>query len=155
MKVFCLKYPRNTITDILICLLCVFVILLILINADADYVQVSADTDIITNFLDSNGWIVNEKLLSVNDKLIPDKSDDVNCEYFSLQEYQGFSLDEFIGRHVKQYSYPLLNYPGYENMQDIYINLLLYNDKIIGADICCVSINGFITGAVRNGKNSS
>lgn len=151
MKVMCLRYPRNTVTDILICLLCIFVISLILINAEyRKEMRCDVKYDVISGFLEENGWIADISSGSVSEKTIPYFFDETYEEYSLLQKSQGFDIEDYKGKKVEVDSFPLLNFPGYEHMENIYINLIIYNGEIIGADIHCNSINGFITGAVRN-----
>ncbi len=151
MKVLCLRYPRNTVTDILICLLCIFIIALILINADyRKDMRCSTTDDVITDFLEENGWIADVDSGSFSEKTIPAAFDETYEEYSLLQRKQGFDLEKYKSGKITVFSYPLMNYPGYEDSDNIYINLLVYEGKIIGADILCTSINGFITGAVRD-----
>ncbi len=151
MKVLCLRYPRNTVTDILICLLCIFIISLILIKADyTNDIRCSTADSMIAEFLSVNGWKVDFDSEVISEKNIPYIFDDTYEEYSSLQKKQGFDLEKYKSRKITVFSYPLLNYPGYEDSDNIYINLLVYEGKIIGADILCTAINGFITGAVRD-----
>lgn len=156
MKMLIFRYPRNAVTDILVSLLCMFVIALILINAEYRYdVYCSNENDIISQFLADNGWIADVGAGSCEEKLIPDVFDDTYKQYSVLQEKQGFSLEKYKGRKVTVCSFPLRNYPGYEGSDNVFINLMLCDGRIIGADILCTSINGFITGAVRNGNTET
>ncbi len=153
MKVLCLRYPRNAVTDILICLLCVLIISLILIKADyTKEIHCITSESAIAEFLSVNGWRVDFDSEAISEKTIPYMFDDTYEEYSSLQKEQGFDITRYKGKRVAVVSYQLQNFPGYENSENVFINLLMYNNKIIGADILCTSINGFITGAVRNGN---
>lgn len=153
MKVLCLRYPRNAVTDILICLLCVLIISLILIKADyTNEIHCITSDSAIAEFLSVNGWLVDFDSEAISEKTIPYMFDDTYEEYSSLQVEQGFDITRYKGKRVAVVSYQLQNFPGYENSENVFINLLMYNNKIIGADILCTSINGFITGAVRNGN---
>ncbi len=156
MKVLCFRYPRNTVTDILICLLCIFIISLIFINADYRKVILFIGTDdIIIDFLEENGWDADIDAGSYSEKTIPAVFDETYEEYSLLQKKQGFDIEKYKGKRITFLSYSLLNFPEYENSSNVYINFLVYNGKIIGADILCTSINGFITGAVRNGNTET
>ena len=156
MKVLCFRYPRNTVTDILICLLCVFIITLILINGDYRRdISCSVTEDAISSFLDENGWIADIGECNFSEKIIPADFDETYREYSALQEKQGFNIEGYKGKKIAVYSYPLLNFPGYEDSDNIYINFLIFRGEIIGADILSTSMNGFITGAVRHGNNQT
>ena len=155
MKVLCFRYPRNKVTDILICLLCVFIIALILVNAEYRTDVPCVADDVITSFFENNGWIVDPDSESVTDKTLPLFFDETNREYSLLQQNQGFDIEKYRGKKISVITYTLLNYPEYEDNGNVYINLLVYDNEIIGADILCTSIHGFITGAVRNGNNET
>ena len=156
MRLYCFRYPRNAVTDILICLLCIFIIMLILINADyRKGLHCSAADDAISRFLEDNGWVTDADSVSVCEKKIPEVFDDTYREYSSLQKKQGFDIAKYKGKTVSLISYRLLNFPVSEDNSNIYINFLIYNNEIIGADIHCTSVNGFITGAFRYGNNQT
>lgn len=156
MRLYCFRYPRNTVTDILICFLCIFIILLVLINADykKDLYCDAAD-DAVSSFLENNGWLTDAASLSISEKKIPEVFDETYREYSLLQKKQGFDIEKYKGKTVRHISYRLLNFPGFEDNNNIYINFLIFNNEIIGADILCTNLNGFITGAVRHGNNQT
>ena len=149
MKVFCIRYPRNKVTDVLICLMCIFIISLILSNGKTAVCSVGDEAAAVVDFIESYGWSIEYESLQISSKLIPYEFDDVYDDYKELQNQQGFTLDNLKGKTVQQYSYRVLNFPGYENSEIVFVNILLYDGKISAADICCTSINGFITGVVR------
>ncbi len=155
MKVICLKYPRNTVTDILLSLLCIFIILLILLNGKTSYIYTSSGENDLLSFVEYYGWSVDASTYTQKQIVIPIAHDKAYEDYFKLQHRQGFFLENYKGKEISVNTFNLLNYPGYEGREDIFINILTLDNTIIGADICCVSINGFITGVVTDGKNSS
>ena len=150
MKVFCVKYPRNTVTDILLSLLCIFIISLILINGKYKTESVFVDDNqIVYDFIENYGWLADYSECEKTSVNIPYIFDDVYKDYNVLQMSQGFDLEGYKGRAVLKYTYRLLNFPEYENDDNVFINVLLSDGVIIGADILSTSINGFITGVVR------
>ncbi len=151
MKIFCVRYPRDIVTDVLICLMCIFSINLILIRADSDVKDVCGTSyDIINKFLSENLWEADFSACEISYKTIPYVFDETYSEYSFLQKSQGFDIEELKGKDVIKISMPIKNYPGYENNDAVYINFLVYDNRIVAADILCTSINGFITGAVRD-----
>ena len=149
MKILCLRYPRNTVTDILICLLCSFMIILIVSNGKTAVNTSGNDISDVVAFIEENGWEIDYSSVCTAIKKIPESFDKVYSDYNELQQKQGFDLSGFKGKTVYQYTYSLLNLPGFENSDDIFVNILMYDGVICAADICCTSINGFITGVVR------
>ena len=153
MKIFCFRYPRNTVTDVLVSLLCLFVIILIVTNGKT-VINTSADiSQDVTEFIESHGYVVDKASRVANIRKIPEYFDKVYSDYNEIQLEQGFDLSAYKGKTVCQYTYPLLNFPGFEDCDNIYVNVMVYDGNICAADICCASVNGFITGVVKNELN--
>ncbi len=150
MRFVCFRYPRNRVTDILICLLCIFLIILIF-QFDSAVVVCDSDADgTALDFLENNGWVVDEKSVSFSQTEFSFSSESVMDEYIELQKAQGFLIEPYIGKTVKKISYEVLNLSGYLNEPGIYANVYIYDDKIIAAEICSVRIDGFLQGAVAD-----
>ena len=149
MKILCFRYPRNAVTDVLICLMCIFIIVLIVSNGKAVVNTAANEVSDIVEFIEQNGWVIDYSSLRTSIKKIPDNFDIVYSDYNELQREQGFDLRALRGKSVCQYTYNVLNFPGYEENDDIFVNVLMYDGIICAADIYCTSINGFITGVVR------
>ena len=70
--------------------------------------------------------------------VIPFEFSDVYVKYNNLQLEAGFNLEAYRGKEVYKYTYNVL-------ADDFtVVNLLVYDDLIIGGDICNIKINGFI-----------
>ncbi|MCD7723617.1 MAG: DUF4830 domain-containing protein [Clostridiales bacterium] len=95
-------------------------------------------------YLTSLGWEFDseytEKLVT-----IPAEFNDTYSDYNELQLGGGFDLTPYKGQEVTVYTYALTNYAGYENSGCIYANLIVYNNELIGGDVCSTSVSdGFI-----------
>lgn len=106
-------------------------------------------------YLAQFGLSVNEKPIDVKEVIIPSEFDDVYKNYNEIQLEQGFDLTQYASKRVKQWTYIVKNYPGYENSDLIRANMLIYDGKVIGGDICSVELNGFMHGFVVPQKNPS
>ena len=96
-------------------------------------------------FLQSYGWEVNEQPCEMVQVVIPETFGDVYENYNEIQKQQGFDLSRFRGKQVSRCSYEVLNYPGQKEY--IRANLLIYNQEVIGGDICSIyAENGFMHG---------
>ena len=96
-------------------------------------------------FLSQFGWRVDENPIDVKEVEIPASFDEVYERYNALQTEQGFDLTPYCGTRVKQWTYRVLNYPGFENEPDqIRANLLVYDGVVIGGDISSVALDGFM-----------
>lgn len=97
-------------------------------------------------FLASFGWQAEEEPEEIADVLIPNTFDDVYERYNALQKEQGCDLKRYAGRRCKRYSYAVKNYPDEEHVR---ANLLVYDGRIIGGDICSLRLDGFMHGFAR------
>jgi hypothetical protein len=95
-------------------------------------------------FIEQYGWDVSDNPVEYMEVLIPAKFDDTYTQYNNIQKMQGADLSKYNGKKVKRYTYEVKNYPG--QAQGIRANLLVYDDKIIGGDICSIEFGGFIHG---------
>ncbi len=111
--------------------------------------QAAAQTDGSDNqkriaFLAQYGWEVEEEPAESKDVAIPMEFGDVYQKYNEIQLSQGYDLEAYRGKCVKQYSYTVTNYPGVTD--PVRANLLVYEGKIIGGDVCSLNLGGFMHG---------
>ncbi len=74
--------------------------------------------------------------------LIPEQFDAVYNNYNNLQKSAGMNLEKYRGKTAVMYTYTLKGYKSHEGT--VYLHLLVYNDRLIGGDICSAEINGFM-----------
>ena len=100
-----------------------------------------------TAFLSQFGWKITEDPMEVCEVIIPAEFDAAYTEYNALQQKQGLDLAPYASLRAKRWTYEVLNYPGYENRPGlVQANLLVYEGKVIGGDICSAELNGFMQG---------
>lgn len=92
-------------------------------------------------FLKAYGWVVEEEACEVAEVAIPMEFDAVYAGYERIQQEQGLSLEDYQGKRVRRYSYAVLNYP--QHPEHVRANLLVYQQEIIGGDICSLELDGF------------
>ncbi|WMJ23616.1 DUF4830 domain-containing protein [Paludicola sp. MB14-C6] len=95
-------------------------------------------------FLKSFGWNVSSEAVEIVEVAIPAEFNDVYNNYNKIQKAQGFDLEKYKGKRVKRFTYEVLNYPTQK--EGVRANMLVYNNKIIGGDICSVQLDGFMHG---------
>ncbi len=150
MFIFALKPKRKhfvigaIITAAVICIVCLFSC-----KGESTSVMKKENLSASTNeervaFFSQFGWEVKEEAAEVKDVAIPSVFGDVYEKYNEIQKEQGFDLLDYRGKQVKQYSYVVTNYPDYEG--EVRGNLLVYEGKVIGGDICSLTLNGFMHG---------
>ena len=69
---------------------------------------------------------------------------DVFEEYNSIQKQQGFDLEDYKGKDVTIYTYEVYNYEG--KPENMVANLMIYENRLIGGDLSCTELGGFIQG---------
>ncbi len=87
------------------------------------------------------GWQIDNEPLEVEEIVIPEKFDEVYSKYNELQKSMGFDLEKHKGDKCKRYCYKVKNYKGKE---DVVINMLIYQNKLIGGDISSRELGGFM-----------
>ncbi len=100
----------------------------------------------ILEFISHFGWEVINEPDDVREVIIPVEFDDVYNNYNSIQLAQGYDLEKYAGERVKKWSFTITNYPGYEEQDFIKINVLVFEGKVIGGDVCSVKLDGFMHG---------
>lgn len=146
MKILCIRYPRNAVTDILVSFLCLFIIVLILQNGEvADTSYKNYGSELVSDYLSSHGWDINSEDICETSVLLPDEFSSSMNDYFQLQLEQGFDLTDYAGKVISRYDTEILNYPD-NTVKDVFASVYVYENKIIASDIHSVSINGFMHG---------
>lgn len=94
-------------------------------------------------FLQSFGWQVEPQAAETREVMIPAEFSDVYTAYNAMQKAQGFDLKPYAGQVCTQYKYKITNYPEED---EVYATLLVQGDLIIGGDVACGEIDGFMHG---------
>lgn len=98
-------------------------------------------------FLSQFGWKIAEDPAEVSEVIIPQEFDKGYTEYAEMNKAQGLDLGLYKGVRAKRWTYNVLNYPGYENRSGVVqANLLIYEGRVIGGDICSLEQGGFMQG---------
>lgn len=111
-----------------------------------NYDKIKSNDDRI-NFIKQFGWEVEAQPLKEQEVMIPKDFDKVFAAYNEIQRKQGLDLTSFKKKNVMRYTYAVTNYPDYEG--EVYVNILVYRNTVIGGDICSADVNGFVHGFER------
>ncbi len=98
-------------------------------------------------FLKGLGWEVSEKPIDVRSVIIPQEWNDIYAEYNKLQLQQGFDLDKYRGKNAEIYTYEVYNYG--DSRPNIVANLIICDSRLIGGDVCCTELGGFMQGLAK------
>ena len=116
------------------------------VDASYNYEKIKSNDDRI-NFIKQFGWEVEAEPLKEQQVVIPKDFDKVFAAYNEIQRKQGLDLSSFKKKSVMRYTYVVTNYPDYEG--EVYINVLIYRNNVIGGDVCSADVNGFVHGFER------
>ena len=97
-------------------------------------------------FLSQFGWKISEDPVEISEVIIPRDFDAGYLEYAEMNKAQGLDLEPYKGMRAKRWTYAVLNYPGLENQDGVQANLLIFEGRIIGGDICSLDTGGFLHG---------
>lgn len=98
-------------------------------------------------FISQFGWKISDDPVEISEVIIPEDFDAGYVEYAAMNKAQGLELEPYKGVRAKRWTYDVLNYPGLENMDGtVQINLLIYDGRVIGGDVCSLEQGGFIHG---------
>lgn len=110
-------------------------------------------------FLAGFGWETPEQPEETVQVLIPEQFDEVMLSYNAIQKAQGADLSPYAGKTVTRYTFVVTNFYEGDNIvknsddtvteSDIRANVLVYNGKIIGGDVCSLALGGFMQGFAK------
>jgi uncharacterized protein YpuA (DUF1002 family) len=111
------------------------------------YEKVYSNSDRV-EFISKFGWTVAQTPIEEVEVSIPAEFDTVYIGYNDIQKAQGLNLAKYKGKEVVRYTYEVTNYEGYDGT--VYVNLLVYRNKIVGGDVCSADSSGFIHGFAKS-----
>ena len=106
-------------------------------NAVADEVD-------LVNFIKQFGWEIEDAPAETIAIYIPKNFDTVLERYNTIQKNQGYDLTKYRGEKATRYTYVITNYPGVTDK--VVINVIVHNGEVIGGDVCCKALGGFMHG---------
>ncbi|NLT40468.1 MAG: DUF4830 domain-containing protein [Clostridiales bacterium] len=142
---------KKLITAVLIIAIIVCIIIIAAGRGDNEYRDAFSEEISVTNiksnedrvaFLSALGWEVDPIIVEMEEAVIPKEFGDTYKAYNKIQLEQGFDLLEYAGKRVKRYTYAVTNYPDIPD--NVYADLIIYKDRVIGGDICCIASDGFM-----------
>ena len=108
---------------------------------EVDFSNVRDEDDRVA-FIEQFGLKVKGAACDECDFLMPENFDRVIMGYNEIQKSQGLDLSKYAKKKVKRYTYEIDGYDGYDG--DVFVNLLVYRNRIIGCDISSADPEGFV-----------
>ena len=150
MFVFSTKLTKTKIATIVLVCACIALVVILAIPGGNATAGKTNKTILKTNeeridYLASYGWTTENEPLETVETAIPTEFDETYEKYNSLQKEQGYDLSAYKGKTVTRYTYKITNYPN-ESVQDARVNMLIYENRLIGIDVSSTEIGGFMHG---------
>lgn len=149
MVIFTAKLSRFRLIGILAAAIALILLVIFLANrGTGTTMEPVAGTKLSTpesrsDFLLSCGYKTAQEPVRTQEVLIPKEFTEVYSQYNQLQRTQGFDLSKYKGKRVMQYVYLVEAQPE-ESSDPVYATLLLYKNKLIGADLSRGGADGFL-----------
>ncbi len=93
-------------------------------------------------FIEQSGYTVLDKNPTAKSVTLPQKFYDVYEGYNALQKKSGYDLSYYKGCEVMMYTYSINPPSGYND--ESVINIIVYNDRVIGGDVSSKTFGGFM-----------
>ena len=93
-------------------------------------------------FIEGLGVMVKDDPVSEKVFSAPESFDRVIAGYNEIQKAQGLDLTKYERKRVTHYAYEVTNY---DHQGTVYVNLLVYRNRIIAADISSAADGGFVS----------
>jgi Na+-translocating ferredoxin:NAD+ oxidoreductase RnfG subunit len=112
-------------------------------NSEISYEKIKTNDDRI-EFLRQFGLEVVPDAVTASEVHIPTEFDRFFLEYNEIQKRQGLDLTKYKNKNVMRYTYEVTNYDGYDGT--VYVNMIVYRNRVIGGDVASADVTGFIHG---------
>ena len=133
---------KKIIIIVILILSAISVLLLVKKIADNKKREINlCETDSIVLYLKNNGWETDPEMIACKNVIIPYEFNNIYIQYNNIQKQQGFNLEKYKGSSVLLTICPVTNY---HDDSKVYAELLIKENRLIGADLKCSGANGFI-----------
>ncbi len=113
---------------------------------DVDFSGIKTEEDRIA-FLSSLGIVVDPLSVEAVDFVMPENFDRVMLGYNEIQKAQGLDLSKYAKKKVTRYTYSVNDYDSYDG--EVFVNLLVYRNRIIGCDVSSADPEGFVSPLIK------
>ena len=94
------------------------------------------------DFIKGNGYTLLSDQPETKTVIIPECFSDVYNNYNNIQLLSGYDLSNYKGCEVVIYTYNINAPTGYSG--ECVINIIVYNNRVIGGDVSSVALGGFM-----------
>lgn len=141
MKILTVKIKSKKLLIVFLIILILFIFLLEFISVNSKKFPQILDNEQRVNFIKGLNLNVSEEPIEQKQIIIPEKFSDVYLSYNQIQLSAGYDLSLYKGKTADLYKY----FISEENGDKKYVNLIIFNGKVIGGDISTIGINGYMS----------
>ena len=154
MVIYTAKLSKSKLAALGLVLLAVLVVLIVTISGcTKDAGTKLPDNEARVAYLQSLGWQVSAEPTETQQVLIPEEMNEVLEQYNAIQLQQGFDLNQYLGKTAMRYVYQITIYEDADG--EVYVTLLLSNDRLIAADITGTANGGFVRALLQPQQSSA
>ena len=128
---------KNSIFFSSVCIIIVIAVVFLLFGAKDEKYYINRMVQFCRNYDVEISNIPLERVLVS----IPENFDEVYQNYNEIQKKAGFDLEKYRGKNVWRYTFRVLNF---DHEKNVFANILMYDNKIIGGDIMNPALDGFM-----------
>ena len=118
----------------------------VLAAGEVDFSGIKNEDDRVA-FIEQFGLRVKGSAISEVSFVMPENFDRVMLGYNEIQKAQGLDLSKYAKKKITRYTYEIESYDSYDG--DVYVNLLVYRNKIIACDVSSADPEGFVKELVK------
>ena len=115
-------------------------------SGEVEFMGVETNEDRVA-FISQFGVKVSDREVESVTFSVPADFDKVISEYNEIQRAQGFDISKYKNKKVTRYTYVAEDSEGAEGT--VYVNLIVYRDTVVAADISTADPKGFVKPLVK------
>lgn len=109
-------------------------------DGEVNFYGIKTEEDRIA-FIEQFGLKVDKESAEEVDFVMPENFDRVMVGYNEIQKAQGLDIKKYAKKKITRFTYEA---SGYEDNESVFVNLLVYRNRIIACDVSSLNPNGFV-----------
>lgn len=103
----------------------------------------------MVEFIESFGIELEDGIIEEKSFSVPENFDKIIAGYNEIQRSQGLDISKYKNKKVTRYTFKAKNYPNYDG--EVYVNLTVYKNTVVAADVSSADPTGFVLPLVKLG----
>ena len=136
-----IKMPKGSLALIILAAVVLASSLIVSLKNNSGKVVAASDNLSALAYIESFDIDVLKEGLKEDEIKVPATFNDVYNNYNKIQKEQGFDLENYKGKTLKRYTYPMINI---EDEGSLFVEVLTFDGIVVAADIYSTNIGGSI-----------